>query len=166
LQFVRRVIRDNISLLRTTIETLSIIARFNTLINNQRYTNLDNLYIIILNVKKIYQDLIKCVILLKQEASKKDLFNASKKVIYNFLNKEKKAQIENNATKISEEKNFYNNNKNNKKEVNALTKVLFVVANSKFETKLKLRFLFILFTFASKKASKDKQDHKIKKNKF
>jgi len=48
--------------------------------------------------------------------SKKDLFNASKKVIYNFLNKEKEAQIENDATKISKKKDFYNNDKRIRKK--------------------------------------------------
>jgi len=98
--------------------------------------------------------------------SKKDLFNASKKVIYNFLNKEKEAQIENDATKISKKKDFYNNDKKNKKEINALIEVLFVVVNLKFEAKLELEFLSILFTSTSKKVLKEKRDRKIKENKF
>ncbi len=119
---------------------------------------------------------------MKQEAAKKNYFNMFKKdfsnifkkvlsnifekVIYNFLDKKKEAQIENIAIKINKEKDFYSNNKKNKKEINILTKVFFIVVNSKFETKLKLEFLSILFISILKKVSKEKQDCKIKKNKF
>ncbi len=97
---------------------------------------------------------------------KKIFLNMFKKVIYNFLKKEKEAQIENNTIKINKDKDFYNNNKKNKKEINTLIEVLFVVVNSKFEAKLKSEFLFILFTLISKKTLKEKYNRKIKKNKF
>jgi len=59
--------------------------------------------------------LIKSIILLKQKTFKKDLFNISKKIIYNFLNKKKEAQIENNTIKINKKKDFYNKDIKNKK---------------------------------------------------
>ena len=93
---------------------------------------------------------------------KKIFFDIFKKVIYNFLNKEKEAQIENNAIKINK-KDFYSNNKKNKKEINALIKVLLAIVNSKFKPKLELAFLSILFISISKKTSIEKRDCKIKK---
>ena len=44
------------------IQTFKLIARFNIFINNQRYINLNILYQHVLNARRIYQDLITCVI--------------------------------------------------------------------------------------------------------
>ena len=135
------------SSLRTVVQIFEVIVRSNTLINNQRYTHFDDLHREMLKIKKIYQDLIRCVISMKQKAF------------------EKVFQEDNNSN--LNEKDFHKQNEIDDVEANALTKVFFAATNFNFDFDSELNFLSIIFKVTSKNKTKKKQrDRKSKRNKF
>ena len=62
LQTTEKIFSFSIISLRVIIKVFDIIARANTLMNNQRYTSSRNFHRLIFEVRHAYQDLIKCAI--------------------------------------------------------------------------------------------------------
>ena len=162
LQIVKQIMKMKTSSLRTIVKVFDIIAHSNTLMNNQRYTYSFRLHEMMMKTRKIYQNLIKCVMSKNQK-----IF-----VIIFSLNQEN--EFEKNFFENVAKKDFLEHDRivveKFELKVNVMKKMFFVVVNFDFANS-KFDFTSIIFAFErvaskTKIKRKNKRDRKSKKNKF
>ena len=137
-------IQDKNFFSRVIIKAFEIIAHSNTLLNSQRYIYSKKLYNIVMKTRRVYQNLIRCVmkfeivffntaILTFKNEFAKNLHD--KKTFHNY---DKKDFYNKKSFHNYDEKNFFN-----RETEQSLTKVLFETTNISFD--FDFEFLSIVF---------------------
>ena len=162
LQTVKQIMKMKTSSLRAIVKVFDIIAHSNTLMNSQLYTYSSRLHEMMMKTRKIYQNLIKCVMSKNQRISV---------IIFSFNQEDvfEKDFLENVA-----EKDFLKHDRTavekSELKINVMKKVLFVVVNFDFaNSKLDFTSVISAFERVASKAKikrKSKRDRKSKKDKF
>ena len=138
--------------MRTIIKTFNIIVETNIIVKNQRYIYFNKLYKIILNIKKIYQNIIRYDI----DTIFSIIFNIFKK---KFLDDNNKKIFLNNIFEL-DEKNFFNNEF---KKNNSIIDILVAATIFDFDNNIDFLFLLLKSQFI---VFKKRKDRKSKVNKF
>ena len=171
LQVVEKILTSQNIFQRTIIKIFDIIVKSNTIVNNQRYTYVEQLHTIIMNAKKIYQNLIRCVMKFDEVFSINDVFKFEKIFFDDFVNENIFHNVNhedflNNEIFVDEknfhhvdEKNFINNDFEEKN--NSLIDVFFKTTISKFESKLNFLFISIKVDAFKKKEREKRQKREM-----
>ena len=138
--------------MRVIVKTFNIIVEANIIVESQRYIYFDKFHEMILNIKKIYQNIIRCDI--------NTIFSTISNIFEkNFLDDNNKKNFLNNIFEL-DEKNFFNNEfeKNN-----SIIDVLVVATIFDFDNNIDFLFLLSRFQFV---VLKKRKNRKSKVNKF
>ena len=140
--------------LKTIVQILKMIAYSNILIESQRYISFHQFHNVVLRVKKVYQNLIKCDMMSKKVFFIFTIIVEKNQKVNNFANDDDNENAKNNFILFVDETNH-----------NHITKILQVVVDFDFDFDFS-SFSFFQFTVAFQRKKKRKRDRKFKTNKF
>ena len=116
--------------LQIIIKIFEIIVYLNVLLSNQRYTYSKQFHKIVINARKIYQDLICCAIKFGIIFLSNKISALENEIEKNFHNHEKKGFLNNELTNLKN---------------NPLAKMLFETTNFSFDSDFEINFSTIIF---------------------
>ena len=151
---MNKIMKIEIFSLKTIVQILKMIAYSNTLIENQRYISFHQLHNVVLRIRKVYQDLIRCDMMSKKIFFISTIIVEENQKIDNFANDDENENAKNNLILFVDETNH-----------NHMTKILQIVVDFDFDFDFS-SFSFSQFTVASQRKKKKKRDRKFKTNKF
>ena len=153
------------------IKIFKIIAHSNTLLNNQRYIYSKKFHNIVIKTRRVYQNLIRCVMKFKIVFFNTTILTFKNEFTKNFHDKknfQNKKNFHNyNKKDFYNEKIFHNYNEKNffNREIEqSLTKMLFETTNINFD--FVFDFSLIIFNFHSTRFTIKKRTRQFQHNKF